>query len=109
MSVRASLQYTYNSLTSVVSVMRSCVTPTCSLLQSCKLYSLKTKEAAGMDARGTQGFSELVRGYSLCDSEQVIPVNTLVLAYFIVWADSTCVDHDATLWVGLGIEQVVAF
>lgn len=47
--------------------------------------------------------------YSLCNRQQVVPVHTLILANLVVHADPTGIDHDASLLVGLGVEEVVTF
>lgn len=46
---------------------------------------------------------------SLCDCKQIIPVDTLVLPNFVISTNAACVDHDATIWVRLRVEKVVAF
>ena len=48
-------------------------------------------------------------GSSPSHRQQVIPVNALVLPNLIVCADTASVDHDTSLRVRLGVEQVVAF
>ena len=45
---------------------------------------------------------------SLCNSKQVVPVHTLVLPDLIIGANTARVDHNAALWICLGVEEVVA-
>lgn len=47
--------------------------------------------------------------HSLRNREQIISVYTLVLPILVVGADTAGIDHDTTIRVGLGVEQVVAF
>ena len=42
--------------------------------------------------------------HSLRDRQQVIAIHTLILSYLVIGADSTRVNHDIPLWVGLGVE-----
>jgi hypothetical protein len=76
--------------TSVVSDAKSVVTPTCSLV-------------------GIRHSSQAVEKlHSLGNRQQVIPIHTLVLVNLVIITYPACVDHDAPLWVGLWIQQVVA-
>jgi len=45
----------------------------------------------------------------LCDSQQIVPVHTFVLANLVVITDPAGVDHDSTCGVSFWIEQVVTF
>ena len=44
----------------------------------------------------------------LCDRQQVVPIHTLVLPDLIIGANTARVDHNAALWICLGVEEVVA-
>lgn len=41
--------------------------------------------------------------------QQIIPVHTLVFADFKVLAYPACVNHNAPLWIGFWVEEVIAF
>jgi hypothetical protein len=60
------------------------VTPTCSLPE--------------VSAHGSTAVNDIL-GYS----QKIVPVNTLVLDFFIILAYSTCVDHVVAPLVNLGI------
>lgn len=45
----------------------------------------------------------------LGDCQQIILVHTFVIADFKVVAYPACVNHDAPLWVGFWVEEVIAF
>ena len=46
---------------------------------------------------------------SLCDRQQIVPINALIIVYLVVSTYATSIDHDSALWVCLGIQKVVAF
>lgn len=45
----------------------------------------------------------------LCNSEQIIPINTLVVTYFLILTDPTGIHHNATLGICFRIQKIVAF
>ena len=100
-SAAARMKWCHGSVrTRVGSEPRSDVTPTCSLRIG--EHDSRRQTVWMPQAGGGEGSSPSHR-------QQIIPVNALVLPNLIVCADTASVDHDTSLRVRLGVEQVVAF
>jgi len=45
----------------------------------------------------------------LCNSQEVVPINALVVDFLVILAYPTSIDHVVTSLINFGIKQIVAF
>lgn len=86
------------SISSIAKSIYNGHSPTSCLFQDRSWYRLS------LCANSIQFQQHCAARHVLCDSQQIVPIHTRVIANFVVGAYATRIYHDATVWVGFGVQ-----